>query len=1199
MLYWLREIAIVSDRVFINSIKKGSYIMEKTLRRTRIISIAIIFLLLLQVGVPLSGLGSPNAYAAIDGDFGFEIINGTATITGYSGLGGEVVIPATVTDGIDNFTVTSIGDRAFSGCVTLTSITIPSGVTSIGWGAFHSCSGLTSVTIPTGVISIGDYSFIQCTSLTNITIPNSVTSIGKNAFDRCRGLLSVTIPNSVTSIGDFAFSGCGRLTSVNIPESVTSIGEGAFGSCSSLTNITIPTSVTNISSKLFYDCSSLANVTIPNSATTIGSSVFTRCSSLTNITIPESVISIGGGAFWGCSGLTSVTIPSGVTRIEESTFYECSNLTSVIIPESVTIIALMAFEGCGSLTSVAIPSGVTSIGTSAFSGCSSLTSVTIPSGVTIIRDHVFEGCNNLASATIPESVTSIGWNAFRWCSSLTSITIPSGVISIGDGAFSGCSSLTSVFIPSGVTILSEGVFGGCRSLTSITIPSGATSIGRQAFIGCSSLKNVTIPSGVTSIGEDAFKNCSGLTSVEIPSGVTRIGQGAFYECSSLTGVSIPSGVSSIWRNTFYGCSSLTSITIQNGVTLIDWYAFSGCSNLTSIIIPESVTSISAFAFRDCIVLQSVNFRGDAPTLHYTAFYNCANPFKVYYINGNAGFTNPWNGYNTEGYDELYKITFHSQGESDVETISANYNTKISAPIRAGYTVTDWYKDLSYTNVWTFDSDRVRGDLNIYGKWEIKNYSISYQMDGGTNSVLNPTSYTIETQEIALLQPTRLECNFAGWYDNPNFTGSAITTIPAGSTGDVTLYAKWIINQYTVNFDTQGGSAVSSISTDYNSNISAPTTPTKTGYTFAGWYKEATCINAWSFTTDKATTTTTLYAKWVPNAYTIAFNQNGGIGTLASIGVSYDVSTALSTNTFTKTGYSFAGWATSPTGNVVYLNQTDIINLTATNGGVVTLYAKWIPNTYSIKFNTNGGTGTMSSMVMTYDVSKALTTNVLKKSGYAFLGWSTTPTGIAIYADNASVRNLTSTSGATLTLYAKWGPPITSAVSYNYTSIRVAWLYAGNASSYRIYRATSAGGTYSWVYTATSTARSWVDTGQTTGKYYYYKVYPMVGTMAYTHSAYKYTRAIPTTPTVTVTKYSTTSIKVAWTGVAGATKYQVYRATSTSGTYSLVYTAYSTLRSWVNTGRTAGVTYYYKVRAYHLEGTAYVYGNYSTVKYLRM
>ena len=879
-------------------------------------------------------------------------------------------------------------------------------------GAFYNLNNITSIIIPNSVTSIGDYAFCG-SGLTSITIPDNVTSIGNSAFKICWGLTSITIPDGVTSIGDYAFQFCSGLTSITIPNGVTSIGREAFYSCSGLTSITIPNNVTSIGDSAFAGCYSVTSITIPNSVTSIGGRAFEGCR-IISITIPNSVTSIGSGAFSSCSGLTSINIGAGISEVSwlpdnvssmtitilennpylatdsKAIFAKSDNRlslqkyisadTTYEIPAklnglTVTSIGISAFRSCSSLTSITIPDSVTSIGSGAFSSCSGLTSITIPDSVTSIGDYAFSDCSGLTSIIFSERIKEIPRLCFSGCSGLTSITIPEGVSSIRERAFSDCSSLSSITLPSSLYIIggeshsseeNECAFSGCSSLTSITIPDGVSIISEFTFLNCTNLKTIKIGANVrnTEWFESSMENIeissknpylatdskaifaksngelsvskyiSADTTYEIPAklnglSVTSIGDRAFSG-SSLTSITIPDSVTSIGSSAFSSCSSLTSITIPNSVTSIGWEAFDGCSGLTSITIPDSVTSIGDHAFAGCSGLKSIVLPEGIKEIPWQCFKNCTNLESV-----------------------TIPSTCTTIGNSAFENCS-NLTTVI----------------------WNVSYDL--GGVNATGP-ELSSYTGS-QTSGLT------------MDDVIKSAPTNVESGFTfeGWSDGTNIyqPGEKITF----SLANRRLTAVW--SNCRVTFDANGGTgSVDSQIVSKGSSITLPSLDsfTREGYVALGWStnKNANSASYSAGASYTPTSNVTLYVVW-KKPVTITFDANGGTGNIPNIITSDGGQLKIPTETPTREGYRFLGWAWSSTATYAdySVGSTSTYTYYASNG--TTLYAVW-KELVTITLDANGGTGSGSYRFTSNNDSFCLTNysnNFTAPDGYALAGWST-------------------------------------------------------------------------------------------------------------------------------------------------------------------------------------------------------------------
>lgn len=245
--------------------------------------------------------------------------------------------------------------------------------------------------------------------------------------------------------------------------------------------------------------------------------------------------------------------------------------------------------------------------------------------------------------------------------------------------------------------------------------------------------------------------------------------------------------------------------------------------------------------------------------------------------------------------------------------------------------------------------------------------------------------------------------------------------------------------YSVSYNANGGSGAPAAQTKwYGETLTLQSdTPTRTGYTFAGWNtkSDGTGTNYAKSGSYIANTAATLYAKWTANTYAVTFYGNGNTGgSTAAQTKTYGVSLTLRTNGFTKTGYTFKGWATSATGSVAYTNGASY-----TGNAALDLYAVWQVNTYSVTYDANGGSGAPATQTKTYNVTLKLSSSAPTRTGYAFKGWATTQakanSGTVDYSAGGSY-----TANEAAILYATWqvsAPSLAITRVYRCTSAGVA------------------------------------------------------------------------------------------------------------------------------------------------------------------
>ena len=555
---------------------------------------------------------------------------------------------------------------------------------------------------------------------------------------------------------------------------------------------------------------------------------------LTSVSLSEGVTTVGSSTFYGLTNLSKVSLPNTITQIHSRAFEGCDTLTDIIIPSTVTTIGAFAFEGT-SISSLHIPSSVTNIGMGAFM-IPDLAWIIVESG-----NAVYESRNSNAVIASATNTLVVGCQ---------NTVIPDGIVTIGNRSF--CSNrIESIFLPSSVTIIDEFAFASCDLLTSVNIPDNVTSIGDYAFSDCA-FSSITLPNGLTSIGQHAFDGCASLQSITIPASVAYIGIQTFSSCASLTSMVVNSDnthydsrdnchaiIETATNTLISGCQSTI---IPNTVTKLDWGAFYHCDALTQITIPSSVVSMDG-SFIYCDNLETVTVLATTPP---TIGTNTFTSRPICYI--------------PAGTLAAYQASdWASQVGSFVEENVAS--TTITYELNGG--VTNDYG-------WMTKNDMFQACMADCGVTDLPSLDeIKALADPFTTICGKLTDVTrmLNAEKWDWLETYIMSVQ------NADASATALTEGTTSAGWRYALAAFFLERQRTVwpvSADFSQAGTVQAFMPAWQHGFSNPTNPTasftlnapyKEGYTFGGWYTNATFSGS-NITTVNASTTGTLYAKWI-------------------------------------------------------------------------------------------------------------------------------------------------------------------------------------------------------------------------------------------------------------------------------------------------------------------------------------------------
>lgn len=349
---------------------------------------------------------------------------------------------------------------------------------------------------------------------------------------------------------------------------------------------------------------------------------------------------------------------------------------------------------------------------------------------------------------------------------------------------------------------------------------------------------------------------------------------------------------------------------------------------------------------------------------------------------------------------------NDMGNSSVYTVEDETVT-LSAPTRVHYTFGGWFEDGKLVE--TIDALRLC-DIKLVAEWIADKYTITYNLNGGECNDALVTEYTVESADIALPILTKKGYAFCGWYDNAAFDDKSLNNIPSGSYGNINLYAKFSVVEYTISYDLQGGVNNMSNPTKYtieDQNI-VLSAPSRECYTFDGWFENGTKVE--SINAERCEDVL-LCAKWTAIEYSIAYDLDGG-SCDEELTVKYNVeSDDIILPDLSKDGYKFVGW---------FIGEKKIEKIAKGSHGDLKISAKWSMATYTVEYVCDGNHDNPTELA----VDEEYTLKDAEKTGYSFEGWHSD--------ESLQTRVYTIiSSGETVTMYAKFAP-VTYTITYDYS-----------------------------------------------------------------------------------------------------------------------------------------------------------------------